>query len=495
MSESAVAVGTMRSRILRGLGWKVASVAFMQSSRIVVAIVLARLLAPHDFGIAAMVLVFSSLVLIFSDLALGAALVQRRELTERDRSTVFWTSVATGGAFCLAGVALSGPIAGFYGEPSVQPLFAALSVSFLITALGTTQSALLSREMDFRSLELRVMAGILAGAALGIALAVAGYGPWAIIAQQLAASSVSTVLLWTFSSWRPRFTYSLASLRSLAGFSSNVFGTRLIFYVSRNADNLLIGRFLGAASLGAYALAYNVMLLPFERVAGPIQDVLFPAFSRMQDDRRRIGALWLRVNRVVAAITLPVSLGLVVAAPELVATVLGERWRAAVPVMQILACVGFLQSLVRLNSSILQACDRTSLLLRWSLLITSANLIAFGIGLQWGIVGVAAGYAISNALLQPVNTWLTGRAVGVSLGRFAANISGVAQAGAAMVACLLPLRLLLVEQGVPPAARLAALIAAGAAVYLPVLAWRAPEVLEEVLDVRRRRREARLAQA
>ena len=412
----------LRARVLRGLLWKVLSQLVLQFSKIAVALVLARLLTPHDYGIAGMVLVFSTLVFVFSDLGLGAALVQRPNVTQRDRSTVFWTSAGVGLLFTVVGIALAGPIAAFYGESAVRPLVMALSLSFFVTSLGTTQAAMLTRAMDFRGLELRVMAGALIGGAVGVVAAAKGYGAWAIILQQLAGSVVSTALLWRFARWRPGFEYSRATLRRFGGFSANVFGTRLLFYVSRNADNILIGRFIGPAALGAYALAYNVMLMPFDRLAGPVQEVLFPAFAQLQDERDRMGTMWLRVNRVIAAVSLPLMIGLIVVTPDFVHVVLGDRWHSAIPVIRILACVGFMQSLVRLNSSILLACDRAGTLFRWSILITASNLAAFGVGLHWGIVGVATGYAITNTLLQPVNTFLTGRAVDVSLRAFGSNL-------------------------------------------------------------------------
>jgi O-antigen/teichoic acid export membrane protein len=487
---------SLRSRALNGLAWKAVSQVFRQLSRIAVAVILARLLTPHDYGVAAMVLVFASLVIIFSDLALGAALVQRERLSELDRSTVFWTSAAVGLGFTLLGVAVSGPLAAFYGEPDVKPLFMALSLSFLVTALGTTQAALLNREMEFRSLELRMMAGTVVGGVVGIGAAASGYGAWAIIAQQVAIACASTILLWVFSPWRPSFAFSLASLRRLSGFSANVFGTRVLFYLNRNADNLLIGRFLGSTALGVYAVAYNIMLAPLSRIAQPLVEVLFPAFSRMQDDRERMASVWLRANRLIAAITVPGMLGLIVVAPEFVHVVLGGHWSAAIPVIQILAWVGLLQSLQRLNSSVLQARDRTGVLLRYSVVVVLASLAAFAGGLHWGIVGVAAAYAISSTLVEPYYTWLTARELGLSLLDFVRSLAGVLQAALAMVPVLIAMRALLVDQGFPAGARLAILIALGIAVFAPLCAWRAPEVLaelERVLPRRRRRSQSLVA--
>jgi O-antigen/teichoic acid export membrane protein len=163
MSDDA-ANPDLRSRVLSGLAWKAASQIFLQVSRFAVALLLARLLTPHDWGLAAMVLVFSGFLVVFTDNALGTALIQRHELTEADRSTVFWLGLAVGLVLTLAGVGLAGPVARFYGEPDVEPLFAVMSLTFVISALGTTQNALLVREMRFRALELRLIASTLVGA-------------------------------------------------------------------------------------------------------------------------------------------------------------------------------------------------------------------------------------------------------------------------------------------------------------------------------------------
>lgn len=481
MIESA----DLRSRIVSGLAWKVVSQVFRQGSRVAVAIVLARLLTPHDYGLAAMVLAFSALVIIFSDLALGAALVQRRELSEADRSTVFWVSAAVGIVFTLVGVAVSYPIAAFYGEPGVQPLFAAFSISFLVTALGTTQTALLSRDMEFRSLELRMMAGTAVGGVVGVWLAVEGYGAWAIIGQQLAIAGVSTTLLWVLSPWRPRFVFSVDTLRDYWRFSGSVFGTRLLFYVNRNADNVLIGRFLGSAALGVYAVAYNIMLMPLSRIAQPVVEVLFPAFSRLQDERHRMAAAWLRGNRLIGAITIPAMLGLIVVAPEFVRVVLGRRWEEAIPVIQLLAWVGLLQSLQRLNSSVLMACDRARTLLWYSVVVLAASLAAFVFGLQWGIVGVAAAYAASSTVVELYYTWITARVLEISPWALARSLSGVVQASAGMLACVVFARFLLSDQ-VGDAALLILLTALGVATFAALCWWRAPDVVGELRGLRRR---------
>jgi O-antigen/teichoic acid export membrane protein len=474
---------TLRGRVLVGVKWGAVSQIVMQASRIVVALVLARILAPHDYGVAAMVLVFASLVLVFSDLGLGAALVQRAHITEDDRSTAFWMTLAAGVAFTFAGAAVARPLAGFYGEPHVADLATVFSLSFLITSIGATQEALLVRDMKFRALEVRLMSATCTGAVVGIGVAIAGGGAWAIIAQQLAEALVSTVLLWLSSPWRPQLRFSRTSCRSLWGFSGWLVGHRLLFYVHRNADNILIGRFVGAAALGAYTLAYNTMLVPFSRIAGPVQRVLWPAFAEMQHDGPRIAANWVRVTRMLGAIAIPALAGLIVVAPDFVHVVLGAKWAAAVPLLQVLAWVGMLQAVQILNVDILQARDRTALLFRFMAFFCATHLLAFSIGLHWGVVGVAVAYAISSTFVEPVLSWLTARELGVSPWLVPRGLLGVGQAALVMAAAVLAMRLGLEHAGVEPAARLAACIVTGLAVYAAVCTWRVPELRIELAGI------------
>jgi O-antigen/teichoic acid export membrane protein len=476
-----------RSRVLSGFAWGMVTSVGSQLSKTVVAVVLARLLTPHDYGLANMAIVFSSLVLVFSDLSLGGALVQRPRITEADKSTVFWTGLFVGFALTAAGVAASGLVAGFFHEPAVQPLFAVVSLSFVFSSLQMAQVSVLHREMRFRLLNLRVLASVVVSGMVGLAAALAGLGAWALVLQQVTLGVVSTGLLWVYSDWRPRFVFSLSSLRDLGGFGANVLGARTIDYLNRNADNLLVGRFLGSAALGAYAVAYNIMLLPLTRLILPIQDALFPAYARWQHDRERLASVWLRVDRVVAALVAPAMLGVAVVAPDFVDVVLGERWHAAVPVLQVLAVVALLQSIASLGERVLQALDRTGTIFRFSVVELLVTLPAFAVGLVWGIVGVAICYGAVNVVLRPAYVFVTTKALGISFWTLPRGLVGVAQASVVMTAAVWAARAALVAEGVPPALRLAVCVALGAVVYTPIALWRIPELRRELGQVRRAR--------
>jgi O-antigen/teichoic acid export membrane protein len=172
--------------------------------------------------------------------------------------------------------------------------------------------------MRFRTLEISRTVATVIGAAAAVMAALAGWGPWAIIVQTLCTYGASTVLMWTLSPWRPTWAFSRDSFRSLGAFGAKTSLSRLLLYTNLNADNLLIGRYLGAASLGIYAVAYNVMTLPLSRAIMALPDVLYPALARLQDDPRRLGETWLRVNRMASGLIAPALLGLAAVAPDFV---------------------------------------------------------------------------------------------------------------------------------------------------------------------------------
>lgn len=413
-----------RRHIGGALGWKIAGQATTQGSRLVVALILARLLDPSAYGIVAMALVFTSLFTVFGDFGLGAALIQRPVLTEVQRSTAFWMSVLSAVVLFAVALVIAPAVAAFYGEPQVAPVLAALALCFVLTALSATQKALLTREMNFRALELRQIAATLVAAVVAIGLALAGAGVWAIVAQSVVFALVAAVLIWAQSPWRPSLRFSRSALRDLGGFGLDVTGTQLLFFLNRNVDNLLVGRVLGSAALGVYNIAYQLMMLPLNQVAGIVADVLLPAFARLQHDLDALRGTWMRAVRLTAVVVAPLMVGLAATAGVAVPLVLGDQWAGAVPVVQVLAWVGLHQSLQRYNSGVLQAVDRTRPLLRFSVVSCALSVVAFVAGLPWGVVGVAVAYLIATLLVAPVYLWITARAVALPLRAFAAAVAG-----------------------------------------------------------------------
>ena len=461
--------------IRRGLAWRFSAEFVTQVGRIAFAFLLARLLTPTEYGLAGMALVVSGFVLVFSDLGLGTALVQRRKLSEPQISTVFWASVASGLLFTLIGIGASSAAATLFHQPEVRDLFAAMSLSFLITSLGATQGALLTRAMDFRAIGARNVLGMLIGGVVGVVVAVMGGGAWAIVAQQLTFAVVSTVLFWLATSWRPRLLLSLESVKDLGGFGANVLGNRFASILQETSAPLLIGRLLGAASLGLYTLANNVVLTPIARVTLPLGQVLFPALSRHQDDPARIGSMWLKSLSLSSAVTLPALAGLVVVAPDFVTVTLGEKWADVVPVIQILVWVGAARAVQGPTTAVVLAIGKPKLLFHFSIVYLVASIAAIVVGVPWGIIGVATAVMVVNVVLNVVWIGIVGRQVSVRFADYRLALSGVLQATVVMALTVWAVRMLLMSGGVDVVARLLLCIAAGFCVYLPVCRWRAPD--------------------
>lgn len=480
----------IRGRVISGFKWSMMSGGVLQVTQIVTSIVLVRLLSPRDYGLAGMTLLFQGIVVVVADVSLGAALVQRREISEADRSTVFWCTVAIGTLLTVSGIALAGPLADFYHQPAVRPLFAVLSVSFVLTALQMTPQALLDRELQFRLVNLRIGGAAIAGSIVSVTAAILGAGAWALVLGQVATSASGLLLIWACCSWRPHFLFSWRSCRNLGSYGMRLCGSNMLSYVTYNADNLMVGRVLGSAALGAYSVAFNLMFLPAARVINPIQLTLFPAFSRWQNDHKQIAEVWLRVLRVIGAVFIPAMVGFIVVAPDFVHVILGDKWRSAVPVLQWLAVVALAQGMAQVGQRVLAAVNKTKIVLRFAVFNTLVLIGAFALGLRWGVVGVSICYAAVSVPLQIFYLGLTARAVSTSILEVARTLLGVMAASAVMVASCLALRSYLVSIHAAPVARLAAVSALGILVYAGMCLMVVPELLAEIRNVRARRRHA-----
>lgn len=475
---------SLKDKVVGGAIWNVAAQITVQGTRILVGVVLAHLLLPRQYGVAGMAFVMANFLMIFSDISLGSALIQRPDLTEEDRSTVFWLTVAVGVACTAVGAGLSIPMAAFFHQPKAAPLFAALSLGFTLTALSSTQQALVTRELAFRTLQIREIASIVVGAAVAIAVAAAGGGAWAIVSQALATYAAGVALLWTLSPWRPQMLFSRRSFHDLGLFGVKLLPSRILTYINLNFDNLLVGRFLGSRALGIYSLAYNVMFVPMTRLAQPFGQVVFPAFARMQSDHQRLSLAWLRSKRLAAAVLAPVFFALLVVAPDFVPVVLGKKWDAAIPVLRLLCVAGVAHSLVTLNWAVLQAQGKAGLMFRVNVMSTAVIVAGFAIGLQWGVVGVAAGYAIAKWVLVVPDTWITGRPLSTRVWT-ALRTSGSAVPLAGVAALIAyGVRAGLLAGGVGTAYRLVLVLAVAGLAYVGLIAAAAPELIEEVKGLR-----------
>ena len=389
----------LKSKTVSGIKWSGISQFGRLGTQILTIIVLARLLLPSDFGLVGMAMVVVGFINIFKDLGTTAAVIQRQELSNTLLSSIFWVNVCFGFLFALI-LFLAAPIIGvFYREPRIVSVLQVLSTSFVVSAFGILHQALLERTLTFNSLAKLEISSLLLGAIVGIVLAFGGAGVWSLVFQSLTTTVAATIFLWLSSSWRPQWIFRWLEIRQVGSFSLNLVGFNLYNYAIRNADYLLIGRYLGAQELGYYTLAYRILLFPVQNIAAVIGRVLYPVLSTFQDDNKRFSSAYLKVAASIALVSFPLMLGVMALARPFILTLFGQAWEPVILLVTILAPVGLVQSIGTTVGAIYQAKGRTDLMLRWGLGAGILVMIAFVIGLRWGITGVAIAYAAASLVL------------------------------------------------------------------------------------------------
>jgi O-antigen/teichoic acid export membrane protein len=473
-SRVVKASSSLRRHAVAGMGWVAWGSGAIAVLKVVVLILLTRLLTPADFGLVSAGLIVVSVSLNFSQLGLGPALVQRSALEPRHLSAAFVASTSFGMVIAAA-VWVGAPlIAGFFRMEDLVPVVRALGLLFPIAGVGTVPESLLQRELRFRLLANRdVLAYGVGYGAVGVGLALLGWGVWALVAAQLTQAVIRTVILLRaappFLRARPTWTSFLELMEYGVGQSA----ARLGMITANQADNLVVGRWLGAVPLGEYSRAFQLVSVPATLLGDVIDKVLFPTMARVQDDPRRLATAYLEGTALLALVTLPAGVVSAILAPDLVAVAFGSRWSGIVAPFQVLAlgmtfrtCHRVSDSLSRATGKVYRRAWRQGLY---------AGLVFLGalIGQIWGLTGVAVGvlaalfanYVLMAQLsLEVIETsWARFFLVQLPAGRLALLMGAATLAGTAGARAL----------GWPPAVGLATgtLAALGSAV---LAAWVAP---------------------
>ena len=360
---------------------------------------LGRLLAPADFGLVAMVTVLTGFVGLFTDVGLSAATVQSPTLSRRQVSTLFWLNIALG--CVLAGLtAASAPlVAWFYGEPRLALMTVAVACSFLFAGLTVQHQAVLRRRQRFTTVSIVLAAAHTVATAVGIAAAWAGWGPWSLIVMSLSNSAALMAFCWAAGPWLPDRPGGAAGLGGMLKFGAAMTGFSLTEFGARNLDNLLIGWRWGPTPLGLYSRAYGLLMLPVQQTSWPLGSVAVSALARVQHDPAAFRREFLSVYRLTVMLAAPLS-GLCAAlGGEIVLTALGPDWTGAVPIFRVLALCAAAQPVLDAVRWVYVGRGRGRALMLWGLTMLGGVAVGVAIGLPWGPIGVAAGYAAAVGLL------------------------------------------------------------------------------------------------
>lgn len=370
--------------------------------------VLARLLAPEDFGLMAVVIAITAFLQIFADLGVSNALIHHRRVSREELSSLYWLNVLAGVVLALLLIVIGPWIAEFYREPLLQPVLVLVSATFVLIALGQQLRVMAEKRLEFSTLAKIELAASAMGLVVAVSVALAGGGVYALVGGTLMSSAALAVLSWRYLAlgWRPLFRLRLGETRKFLRFGAYMIGNNLANTLNLQADVLLGGRLLGASTLGAYSLPRELSLRLASVINPIVTRVGMPVMAAAQDDGALLKAVYLKTLRMTASINFPLYFALAVFAPEVVALIFGSQWEEAVPLLRVLAIWGAWRSTGNPAGSLIFAVGRADLAFKWNLALVFLMLPAVWVGSQYGSMGLALSVLVLSVLLSVPGWWV-----------------------------------------------------------------------------------------
>jgi O-antigen/teichoic acid export membrane protein len=383
----------LKAKVIRGGLAKAGSQGASFLLRIGSMMVLARLLAPREFGLVGMVTAFTGVLNLFRDFGLSTATVQRGHVTDEQISSLFWINILVG---LLLGLLLAGAspfVAAFYHEPRLVWVSIILATSFLFNGAGVQHTALLERQMRFTSLATIDVISLTASTAIGISMAAFGFGYWALVASAVSLPFITTICLWVTTGWRPKWQRSHEGVHSLLRFGGAFTLINLIAYVGYNLEKVLLGRFWGADALGLYGRAYQLVNLPTENINSTFWGVAFSGLSRVREDPPRFKSYFLRGYSLVLGITIPITIVAALLAKDLILVLLGPKWYDVVDIFRLLAPTILIFALINPLAWLTFSLGMIERNLKVVMVLATLVITGYALGLSHGPKGVAFAYS------------------------------------------------------------------------------------------------------
>lgn len=456
---------TLKTQVAQGLKWQAVSIIGRQLLSLVVFTTLARLLDPSAFGLVGLVGVYLGFIGMFADQGIGAALIQRKNLEPEHMDTAFWANLGCSLFLCLGTIALANPVSVFMGDARLAPLLRWSSLGLVITALSAIHSTLLLKAMDFRRPTIRSLMANTLGGVVGVCLALAGYGVWALIAQQLSAAITGAIFLWTVSPYRPSFRFSIRHFRELSSVGWSIFASSLLWFFTSRLDQMVIGRFVGIPALGLYVIGNKIPDTAKTVTHTPLESISLPALSSLQDDRKKMCETMYKGMELNATVSFAIFVGLAAISTDLVPFLFGAKWAAAATLSSLLSLYALVNVLQVFFHPALLATGGAG---RYVVLNVCQALGVMGactLGVLFGINYLILGMIVTNIILaSPALIFLKGR-IGLSSWEYCSPCLVPAFASLFMVV-LIGLVSLVLPNGMLPVLFIGCKIAVGAAAYL-----------------------------
>lgn len=407
-------MGSLKDVARSGLLWSVFERFGQQGCGFLVQIVLARLLAPEQFGLIAMVAVFVALCRGIADAGFHEAIIQKAELDDRLIATVFYANLGLSCALTASLWFLAPLVADFYSQAQLTFLLRILSLALVIDGFARIQLSLLQRELKFRPIATSTLLATFLSGAIAIVLAYNGLGVWALVWQVLFQRCFMAVLVWWKSDWRPKLVFSLGSIQEVIPFASRMFAANILNNVFQQLYVLMIGRLGSPVELGYYQRADS-----FKRLASTTSNTLmaritFPLFSKIQDEPERLARGFIKASRLLVFLFFPFMSVLAAVGDPLIVTLIGEKWLPTVPYLQLLCVVGALHPVSAINLSVIKALGEGGMFLRLEVIKKVMIVLVLGITCRYGVYAVVWGQVLCGVFALCVNGFYTNHLISVT---------------------------------------------------------------------------------
>ena len=458
----------LRTQVANGLKWQAINIIGRQLLSLVVFTALARLLAPSAFGLVGLIGIYLSFVGMFADQGIGAALIQRKELHPEHLDTAFWINMGCSIILCLGTIALAGPVSTLLGDANLAPLLRWSSIGLVITALSAIHSTLLVKAMDFRRPTIRTLIANTVGGAIGIGMALAGYGVWALVAQQLSTAIAGAIFLWTVSPYRPKWRFSIVHFRELSSVSWSIFASSLLWIFTSRLDQMVIGRFIGAPALGMYIIGNKFPDMAKTLTLTPLDVISLPALSSLQDDHKKMREIIYKGMELNATISFAIFVGLAAISNDIVPFLFGNKWAGAATFSALLSIYALVNILGVFFHPALLATGGIGRYVFLNVWQAAGSIVACALGVKFGINYLILGLTcLSLILTTPALLYLKGR-IGLAPLEYCKPCLVPALASIFMAAIIWATSLLF-NADTPPALVVGSKIITGAIAYLGFL--------------------------
>ena len=453
---------SLKNRVFSGFLWRFAERCGAQLVSFVVSIVLARILAPEDYGSVALITVFTNILAVFIDCGLGTALIQKKNADDTDFSTVFYTNIAFCCTLYLLLFLCAPLIAGFYDDSSLTPLVRVSGITLLISGVKSIQNAYVSKNMLFKRFFFSTLIGTVGAAFIGIGMALLGFGVWALVAQGLFNNTVDTLVLWVTVKWRPKKLFSLKRLKGLFSYGWKLLVSSLLDVLYNNVRSLIIGKMYTSADLAYYNKGKSWPNLFIENINSSIDSVLLPTMSKAQDSREEVKNMTRRSIKTSVYFMAPLMMGLCFLAEPIISLILTDKWLPCVPFMQIFCITYLFYPIHTANLNAIKALGRSDIFLKLEVLKKIVGVIILVSTMWFGVMAMAYSLLLSSVLSQIINSWPNRKLLRYGYLEQIKDIIPCIFLAVFMGVCIFPLQFI----NLNPAITLCIQIVLGAAIYI-----------------------------